>query len=208
MDELPVDAAQRPRRAHYDKLKEANKLRQKHLVCVLENPCNMQNVGAIARSVCALGVGSLIVVGGPDHMPHSYEEFKRARTLHDTSTGANKWVFAQWFATTAECYAHLRRNRYVIATTSPHTQDKPSHDVYTAPFTHDRLALVFGNERAGVSREAIDGSDFCVSVPMSGVVESLNLSVTVGIVMSYAMAERHAYCQALIARRRAKRAEE
>lgn len=49
-------------------------------------------------------------------------------------------------------------------------------------FTQPRLAVWFGNESQGVSEIAIDNSKYCVSIPMCGIIESLNSGTSTGIV--------------------------
>ena len=46
-----------------------------------------------------------------------------------------------------------------------------------------KYALIFGNEVKGVQQEAIDASDGCIEIPQFGTKHSLNISVTVGIVL-------------------------
>ena len=52
------------------------------------------------------------------------------------------------------------------------------------------LALVVGSEGEGVSRLVLDQCDHRVSIPMSGVIDSLNASVAAGILMYAAYAAR------------------
>jgi tRNA (guanosine-2'-O-)-methyltransferase len=56
---------------------------------------------------------------------------------------------------------------------------------YTQP-----LAVVFGSEAAGVSAEALSHADFGIRIPMFGMVQSLNLSVSVAIILYEAMRQR------------------
>ncbi|WP_368411529.1 TrmH family RNA methyltransferase [Alteromonas sp. 1_MG-2023] len=51
----------------------------------------------------------------------------------------------------------------------------------------------FGNESRGITNEAVERSDFCVSIPMFGMIESLNLGTTSGIVLYEITKQRRAY---------------
>ena len=46
-----------------------------------------------------------------------------------------------------------------------------------------RYAVVFGNEVSGVSQEVVDASDFALEIPQYGTKHSLNVSVSVGVIL-------------------------
>jgi tRNA G18 (ribose-2'-O)-methylase SpoU len=46
-----------------------------------------------------------------------------------------------------------------------------------------KYAVVFGNEVAGVSQEVVDASDFALEIPQYGTKHSLNVSVSMGVVL-------------------------
>ena len=52
-----------------------------------------------------------------------------------------------------------------------------------APSCKEKYAFIFGNEVKGVCQEAVDLSDFSVEIPQYGTKHSLNVSVSVGIVL-------------------------
>lgn len=56
-----------------------------------------------------------------------------------------------------------------------------------------KLAVWFGNESRGISNEAVEASEFCLSIPMFGMIESLNLGTTTGIVLYEITKQRRAY---------------
>ncbi|HET8670980.1 MAG TPA: TrmH family RNA methyltransferase, partial [Candidatus Saccharimonadales bacterium] len=101
------------------------------------------------------------------------------------SVGANKWVFVRNFATAEECITHLQENRYAIAVTSSHLKGKNNVNLYEETFTQKRLAVWFGNESRGISQAAIDAADMCIQIPMGGIVESLNLGTSTGIILGF-----------------------
>lgn len=99
--------------------------------------------------------------------------------------GANKWVFVKYFDSTSECISHLRKNLYNIAVTSSHEKRKKNINLHEETFTQKRLAVWFGNESKGISDEAINSADMCIQIPMGGIVESLNLGTSTGIILSF-----------------------
>ena len=65
--------------------------------------------------------------------------------------------------------------------------------LHEGDFTQIRLAVWFGNEAAGISDLAVETSEMCVSIPMYGLIESLNLGTTTGIVLYEVTKQRRAY---------------
>ncbi|MEM9798555.1 MAG: TrmH family RNA methyltransferase [Pseudomonadota bacterium] len=66
-----------------------------------------------------------------------------------------------------------------------------------------KLAILFGSESQGISDLAVDHAEICVSVPMHGMIESLNLGTTSSIIF-YEMTKQRRRCQSLY-RRKGKR---
>ena len=58
---------------------------------------------------------------------------------------------------------------------------------------HTKLAVWFGNEKHGISEAAVSRSDMCVAVPMFGMIESLNLGTSSGIVLYEVAKQRREY---------------
>lgn len=167
-----------------DRIRGVKHLRNRYLVCVLENPGNIMNIASAIRNISAFGVEKLYIVGGSDTF-RDFESSRNNKRLTNLSVGANKWVFVKHFESTEECIAHLKKNLYTIAVTSSHVKGKKNVDLYQGTYSMNRLAVWFGNETYGVSKEVIDSSDMCIQIPMGGVVESLNLGTSTGIILSY-----------------------
>ena len=55
--------------------------------------------------------------------------------------------------------------------------------MHEGDYTQVRLAVWFGNESKGVSKQVIDRSEMCINIPMYGIIESLNLATSTGIVL-------------------------
>lgn len=62
---------------------------------------------------------------------------------------------------------------------------KQNVNLYEETFTQKRLAVWFGNESKGISDDAVDAADLCIQIPIGGIVESLNLGTSTGIILSY-----------------------
>jgi len=172
-----------------DRIRQVKHLQNKYFICVLENPKDIVNIASAMRNISAFGVEKLYVIGS-NSMVKDYETSRNHKGLTNTSVGANKWVFVKQFDTAADCIAHLRENRYTIAVTSSHTKGKENVYLYDETFTQKRLAVWFGNESKGISDEAANEADMCIQIPMGGIVESLNLGTSTGIVLSYISYQR------------------
>lgn len=77
-----------------------------------------------------------------------------------------------------EIIAHLKQENYTILATA--LQDAVQYDTVKK---QPKIALVIGNEGAGVSEEILKLADTTVKIPMYGQAESLNVSVAAGILM-------------------------
>lgn len=167
-----------------ERIRKIKHLRNRYFVCVLENPKDIVNVASALRNISAFGVEKLFIIGNKK----AYKDFEATRNdkqLTKLSVGSNKWVFVKHFDNTTECIAHLRKNLYTIAVTSSHLKGKKNVVLYDEEFTQKRLAVWFGNESKGISEEVIEEADLCIQIPMGGVVESLNLGTSTGIVLSF-----------------------
>lgn len=168
-----------------ERIRKIKHLRNRYFICVLENPTDLVNIGSAIRNISAFGVEKLYVVGGATNIMSDFESSRNNKRLTQISVGANKWVFVKYFSTTTECIAYLRKNLFTIAVTSSHQKKKHNVNLYEETFTQKRLAVWFGNESQGISDEAVNNADLCIQIPMGGIVESLNLGTSTGIVLSY-----------------------
>lgn len=172
-----------------DRIRQVKHLQNKYFICVLENPKDIVNIASTVRNISAFGIEKLYVIGN-NSIVKDFETSRNDKRLTNMSVGANKWVFIKQFDTAVDCIAHLRKDRYTIAVTSSHTKGKKNVYLYEEVFTHKRLAVWFGNESKGISNEAANEADMCIQIPMGGIVESLNLGTSTGIVLSYISYQR------------------
>ena len=168
-------------RARANKAKE---FRCKNLIAVIENPDDMMNIGTIIRNVNALGVEKTYVVTDQKTLPDEWGEMRNERKLSAISASAIKWSFVKKFKDTDSCLDHLEKNGFVSVVTSPHMKGHKNAVLHEHDYTkHKKLAVWFGNERTGISQAALDRSDLCINIPMCGIIESLNLGTSSGIVL-------------------------
>ena len=168
--------------------------RAKHCIVVLENPNEMCNIGTVIRNVNAFGATSVYVVDPHRKLPDDWEEARKRKSLQKTSVSAVQWTYIKRLDTTEDCVAHLTSRGYKSVATSPHRQDKPSAFLHEYDFTRfARIAIWFGSEGSGLTGEAVAAADVCVAIPMFGMIESLNLGTSSGIVLYEVTKQRRAY---------------
>jgi tRNA (guanosine-2'-O-)-methyltransferase len=91
--------------------------------------------------------------------------------------------------------------------TSPHTRGRKNVILHEHDYTpYKKLAVWFGNEGVGISRAALERSNFCINIPMYGIIESLNLGTSSGIVLYEITKQRRAFQDKSMARIRANKA--
>jgi tRNA (guanosine-2'-O-)-methyltransferase len=168
-------------RARAEKIKD---FRCKNLIVVLEYPEDIANVGTVIRNVNALGVEKAYVITNRNIIPDEWEEMRDKRKLNAVSASAIKWSFVKKFSDTNSCLDHLEKNNFVSAVSSPHVKGRKNVIVHEHDYTpYKKLAIWFGNEGMGISQAAVERSNFCINIPMYGIIESLNLGTSSGIVM-------------------------
>lgn len=145
---------------------------------VLENLYDPHNGAAAIRSVEAFGVQMLHVVDGPSG------PFRPSKEI---TIGCDKWIDLRRHRDIGACVAALREQGFTLCATLPGaTRTLDDLDVERP------IAMLFGNERDGLSAEAIAACDERVSIPMHGFTQSFNLSVSVALSVQRLVSRRRA----------------
>lgn len=168
--------------------------RCKNLIAVIENPTDIKNIGTVIRNANAMGVEKVYVVDPRNGLPDDWQDLRERRSISKTSVSAVKWTFVKRFDSTDDCFDHLERNNYASIVTSPHVKGKASIFLDEGDYTaRTKLAVWFGSETVGISDRAVERAELCVSIPMFGMIESLNLGTSSGIVLYEVTKQRRAY---------------
>jgi tRNA (guanosine-2'-O-)-methyltransferase len=191
MSEVGEKKSKSSARQRADAIKD---FRCKNLIAVLECPTDMGNIGTVIRNANALGVEKVYVVDPRHALPDDWHELRGERTISKTSVSASKWTFVKRFESTDECFDHLESKNFKSIVTSPHVKGKTSFFLHEGDYTVDfKLAVWFGSEAVGISERAVERSDMCVSIPMFGMIESLNLGTSSGIALYEITKQRREY---------------
>ncbi len=162
---------------------KAKQNRCKNLIVVLENPKTIENIASTLRNIDALGAEKLYVVDEHKLLPNNWNEMRNRTSLNKISASAIKWNFVRTFSNTDDCINHLKNKKFISMVTSPHIKGKNNTILHNGKYTQKKLAVWFGNESRGISELAISNSELCINIPMTGIIESLNLGTSTGIVL-------------------------
>jgi 23S rRNA (guanosine2251-2'-O)-methyltransferase len=102
------------------------------------------------------------------------------RDIHKTALGATETVQWKHFATTADAVTTAREAGYTI-----YAVEQAHNSVMLNQFSwkNEKTALIFGNEVTGVNNEILKMTDGCIEIPQWGAKHSLNIAVSVGVVL-------------------------
>lgn len=161
-------------------VEEYRELPESGIVVVLDNVRSAHNVGSAFRTADSFKADKVWLCG-ICAVPPSAE-------IHKSALGAEDSVAWEHVGDTMEAVRRLKEDGYVIVSIEQ-TVKSVMLDTFR-PEKGRKYALVFGNEVSGVAQEVVDSSDFSLEVPQYGTKHSLNVSVTVGVIlwhMRYAM---------------------
>jgi len=176
---------------------EIKEFKCKNLIAVLECPAIIKNIGTVIRNVNALGVEKTYIIDPRKALPDDWQDMRERKSLSKTSVSAIKWSFVKRFDSTEDCIAHLSKKNFSSIVTSPHVKGKNNAVLHEADYTvFTKLAVWFGNEGRGISDAAVKNAEMCISIPMVGMIESLNLGTSTGIVLYEITKQRRAYQEA------------
>ena len=151
--------------------------RQPDLAVVMENVHDPHNIAAVMRTCDAVGIQELYVL---NTAIARHKKFGKK-----SSASAAGWLTIHQFDALEPCVAALKAKYKLYAT---HLGEK-AHSLYELNLT-EPVALVFGNEHAGVSDELLKHCDGNFIIPQVGMVKSLNISVACAVTLYEAFRQR------------------
>lgn len=152
---------------------EYKELPDSGLVLVLDNIRSAHNVGSAFRTADSFKVDKVWLCG-ICAVPPSAE-------IHKSALGAEDSVEWEYSKDTMEAVNRLKTEGYTVVT-AEQTVDSVMLDGFI-PEAGRKYAVVFGNEVDGVRQDVVDASDLVLEIPQYGTKHSLNVSVSVGVVM-------------------------
>lgn len=141
------------------------------IVLVLDNVRSLNNVGSAFRTADAFLVEEILLCGVTGTPPN--------KEIEKTALGATASVKWQHFKTTPEAVNYLKEKNYSVYAVEQATNSIALNKFIPA----EKMAFVFGNEVYGVEQEVIDTCEAVIEIPQIGTKHSLNISVSLGIVL-------------------------
>jgi len=148
---------------------EVLKNRTNHFTVAVEDIFQFHNTSAVMRSCEVFGIQELNIV-----------EQRFGKDIDkEIAMGAQKWVDIYKFDTIGNCIDSLKEKGYQIIATTPHNDSCLLHEFDVTK----KSAFFFGTEKEGLSEEVMNKADGYLKIPMVGFTESLNISVSVAIII-------------------------
>jgi tRNA (guanosine-2'-O-)-methyltransferase len=160
-----------------ERIEQVLSQRTRTLTVVLDRLEDTFNMAAVLRTCEAFGLQDVHVIRNPD------APFKPNGTV---TQGCDKWLDLHLYRDFKTCAQALKARGYRVLASALR---EGATSLYELAFDA-KLALVFGNERFGVSDEVLSHCDGTFVIPMRGFVQSMNISAAASATLSYAVGWR------------------
>jgi tRNA G18 (ribose-2'-O)-methylase SpoU len=154
-------------------IKEFKESDKTPIIIVLDNIRSFNNVGSAFRTADAFRLEKIFLCGITAKPPH--------REIHKTALGATESVDWEYFSNTLAAVEKLKNDGYSIF--GIEQVDNSTMLQIFSPEKGKKYALIFGNEVNGISDNIINSCDMFLEIPQIGTKHSLNVSVSIGIVV-------------------------
>ena len=153
----------------FEKIKDVLNKRQPDVTVILDNVHKPHNIAAILRSCDATGIGNI----------HSSSKNSKIGLNLKAASGSNHWVNVNFHNQLSELYKSLSEKKYNIFVAN---NSENAIDYREVNYTSE-TAIVLGAELDGVSDDSLQFANKEIKVPIVGMVESLNVSVTNAVIL-------------------------
>ena len=143
------------------------------LVIVLDNVRSLNNVGSVFRTADAFLIETIYLCGITGTPPN--------KEIQKTALGATESVNWKYMSATIDAVKELKEKGYTVCSVEQAEAACMLNDF--VPHAQQPVAVIFGNEVKGVEQEVINCSDYVIEIPQVGTKHSLNIAVSVGIVI-------------------------
>lgn len=150
---------------------------QSPLILLLDGLKDPRNLGAILRTAEAAGVDGVIL---PKH-----RSVGLTPVVSKTSAGASEYLPVVRVTNLTRTMEQLKSEGFWFTALDPAGQD-----VYTSADYHRPMGIVIGEEGRGIRKNLLKHCDQRVSIPMRGRVQSLNVSVALGVLLYEVIRQR------------------
>jgi 23S rRNA (guanosine2251-2'-O)-methyltransferase len=152
---------------------EFKKAEKNSVIILLDNVRSLHNVGSAFRTADAFRIEKILLCGITGTPPN--------REIHKTALGATESVSWEHHQNSSEAAEALKKDGWKLI-----VLEQTSGSIHLQIFIPEKkgkYCFVFGNEVSGVENDLIKISDTIVEIPQFGTKHSLNISVSIGIVL-------------------------
>lgn len=143
------------------------------VVIILDNIRSLNNVGSVFRTADAFLIEKIYLCGITATPPH--------KDIRKTALGATESVDWEYSESTRQLVSKLKKEGYIVlAIEQAENAEMLNEFIIQASKNY---ALIFGNEVKGVDQEVVNACDGVLEIPQFGTKHSLNISVSVGVVV-------------------------
>jgi 23S rRNA (guanosine2251-2'-O)-methyltransferase len=143
------------------------------LIVVLDNIRSLNNIGSVFRTCDAFLIEKIYLCGITAKPPH--------KDIHKTALGSTDSIVWEYVEDTLVLIKKLKDSNIKIISVEQAENATLLNDF--TPHQQTTYAIVFGNEVKGVSQDVVSASDIVIEIPQYGTKHSLNISVSVGVVI-------------------------
>jgi tRNA (guanosine-2'-O-)-methyltransferase len=172
-----------PTPERFQKLERVARNRQAGFTVVIEDVFDPHNLGAVTRTCDAFGIQDIHVIF------ETHPEFNPKEIGKNSSTATNKWINYHIHHGTQKGIQTLKEEGWLVVAT---VINEDADTIFEADLTHPKIAMLFGNEKMGLSEQAIAMADKTVTIPMQGIAQSMNISVSAALFIYEVTRQRHA----------------
>lgn len=154
-------------------IKEFKESQKTPIIVILDNVRSLNNIGSVFRSADAFLIEKIYLCGITAKPPH--------KDIQKTALGATETVSWEYCENTLEVVEKLQKEETKVFSIEQAEGAVMLNDFNLQP--NEKIAVVFGNEVKGVQQEVVTAGDGIIEIPQLGTKHSLNISVSVGVVL-------------------------
>ena len=164
-----------------EKFRKVVSKRQHDLTVILENVHDQHNIGAVMRTCDSVGIHEIFILQTEESL-----QFSNLALGKRTSAGTRRWVDVHYFTKREACFKVVKEKCQKVFATHLDAEAVSLHKMdLTQP-----VALLFGNEKDGVTPKTLALCDGNFIIPQMGLVQSLNISVACAVSLYEALRQR------------------
>ena len=154
-------------------MEEYKAQKKNEVILVLDNIRSLNNVGSAFRTSDAFNIEKIYLCGITGTPPH--------RDIQKTALGATDSVVWEHGESSLLVIQKLKSQGWEIISVEQAEGSTPLNEFI--PIAGKKYCFIFGNEVFGVEQDVVSASDYCLEIPQYGTKHSLNISVSIGVVL-------------------------